>query len=567
MANFQQSKSPLVLPAITTDYNNSNQIGTYGDPNNKGVITTTKELKSLFNTHKFTPFPQGVPDPTTGYAQQGSSTLHNDDVYDISASKLIEFTSAYPAMALKASDFAYLKDFGVYPNNRIMIARRFPAPIGNDLTAVTSKETRPLATLIGWVGNDNDFLDITFGEEYVTAKASFEEILNSIGNDVGLSSDNRPGLKGLGAAAAGGFSLIPLPGLTEGLQQKLFEALGIANKSTNDLLLPIADPNLIREAMQRKTLSKGEAGSGLKTDFKIKMTVKYEQKYINGVDPTLVYYDIIANVLSFATSDSRFMFNEAFATGTSDVLKNLIAGNIKALQDAISKFITALTDEVNHLIDNFNLNALKKQSTTAKSTGQDKSAPSLINTVVKNTLGAIIGKYKEAIKGVIASLTGVPSTPWHITIGNPQRPVFSSGDLWMDNVKMTLGPVLSYNDLPSSIEIEFELKNARTLGAQEIFNRFNTGRARTYQRNPDFSSGNSSQVIVGTDDTQKQQNTSFGAANVSAKDNTNNSSGNTQNIGNNQNNVPGTGTNTTQTNFVSQGQTNTKLISPSASTP
>ena len=50
-----------------------------------------------------------------------------------------------------------------------------------------------------------------------------------------------------------------------------------------------------------------------------------------------------------------------------------------------------------------------------------------------------------------------------------------------------MGPVLGFNDLPTSIKAEFTLKPARNLGADEIFTRFNTGKGRSYIRgNKDF---------------------------------------------------------------------------------
>lgn len=526
MPYFKQSPSPLNL-LVTTDYNMTNLFGTYA------IVNGTKELKSLFGGHKFTPFPKGIPDPTTGFATQGSDNLHNDEVYELSTSELIKFSAQYDAMKLKAADFAYLKDIGVYPNNRLMIARRFPAPVGNDLTAFTGAAPTPLATLISWVGNDNDFIEISFAEIWEEADASFETILNDMGKDLAVTDDNRAGMSKTGTKLAEGLGSIPLPGLMEGLQQKLFVALGISDPAKNDLILPIADPNLIREARQRKVLEKGKAGSGLKTDFKIKMNVKYEQKYINGVDPTLVYFDIIGNVLSFATSDARFQFNESFASGTSGILKDLISGDVgaltKTIETFISKFTEVLTEQVKNITDMIK-NIANKKTTTEEN-------KSITNDAFKLTVGAIVGKYKEKIKGVIAALTGVASTPWHITIGNPKRPVFSSGDLYMDNVSLKLGPVLSYNDLPASIEIDFELKNARALGAQEIFNRFNTGRARTYQREPDFASANTSQKVVGVDPASAIY-TNHGIANVSSTDNTVGGAGEQQNIGNNQNTVP-----------------------------
>ena len=39
----------------------------------------------------------------------------------------------------------------------------------------------------------------------------------------------------------------------------------------------------------------------------------------------------------------------------------------------------------------------------------------------------------------------------------------------VEDVKITFGKLLAYNDLPSSVKIGLTLTNARTLGAQEIF--------------------------------------------------------------------------------------------------
>jgi hypothetical protein len=89
--------------------------------------------------------------------------------------------------------------------------------------------------------------------------------------------------------------------------------------------------------------------------------------------------------------------------------------------------------------------------------------------------------------GVANALSGAPSTPWHVTIGNPLRPVFCSGDMYMDqDMKLTLGPTLAFNDLPSNITLDFTLTNARPWGLQEILAKFNTGHLRTVNIQKDY---------------------------------------------------------------------------------
>lgn len=534
--SYKSSGSPLNF-GYTSNESNTNKMPNYKviDSKNNGAV------KSIFGNTKFIPYPTGV-DKGKGTPQQGApgqpgyrpassdykpgtgdatgglaqnrSMMHNDDVYNISIGEIIDYTNktGLKAMKLTAAHFAYLKDIGVYPNNRLMVARRFPAPVGNDLTAVT---VEPLATLISWVPNDNDFLDISFGEHWDSAAGSFEDVLNSIGKDTTLSQDNAAGNAQLGQQFYGGFNIIPFPGLTEGLQREVMKKLGIIDDK-DPTILPQGDPNLIKAGMQRRVVPKGQAGSGLKCRFSVKMKVEYEQKYINGLDTSVAYFDLISNVLSFATSESRFQYNKIYAGGATGILSKLISGDISAVISSITDFVKSFTDAL--LAQAKKIAEELKNAVTNSTKAKDSQTNSGLQALAKETIGAVVGKYKMAILGIISSLTGQPSTPWHITIGNPKRPIFSSGDMVMDEVNLKLGPVLSWNDLPSSISIEFTLVNARPMGAQEIFNRLNTGKGRSYIRiQPDFASSNSLNNPNEFDYSQKLpvQNTNFGPAGVS----------------------------------------------------
>jgi len=76
------------------------------------------------------------------------------------------------------------------------------------------------------------------------------------------------------------------------------------------------------------------------------------------------------------------------------------------------------------------------------------------------------------------------------------RPTFCSGDMLVENVSLSLGPNLAFNDLPSSIKVEFNLTNARPLGLQEIMSKFNSGYLRTVDVQKTFYETNS---ITGAD--------------------------------------------------------------------
>jgi hypothetical protein len=440
----------------------------------------------------------GKEDPSLGIDQAfkgvARRTLHNNDVYDTSVLNLIEKLAGTSA-ALRPSDFAYLKKVGVYSNNRLVIARRFGGPMTDD---IFSKGKLPLAVMMTWRTESEDFLEISFGEQWTEAKADFTTMLNELSKD--FMGGNAGGVAGAAANA------VPLPGFTEILVRKVLTKLGIMEEGSNELL-PAGNPNLIKEAKRRKTVPQAEAGSGLNCTVSIKMDVEYEQKFISGIDPTIVFQDILANAVRFGTSPSSFYgLSAKFGQKILQWADNP-ASMITDFVNAIKEGVTAAKDEIlKEITDKFK--ELKEQAAkddeAAQPAPEDAPSPEpetnververeekeetnaakkLLDSFIdigKDVLQKTVGKYKVEIEGIVKALSGAPSTPWHVTIGNPLRPMFCSGDMYMNqDVVVNLGPTLAFNDLPSSIKVSFTLTNARPWGAQEIMSKFNTGNLRS----------------------------------------------------------------------------------------
>ncbi len=436
---------------------------------------------------------------TETYNGINRNELHNDNIYDTSILNIIERLSFSNKAALRPQDFAYLKNLGVYPNNRLMIARRFPTPMRDNIMDKGDTTVSPLSVLISWKPENEDFLEFSFGEKWEDAEADFTTVLSDFGGNFNINDMGKGIGKGIGA--------VPLPGFTELLQRKLFVELGIFDAKSATDVLPSGNPNIIKMAKRRKIVQMSEAGSGLTTDISIKMVVEYEQKFISGIDPTIAWMDIMSNALAFGTSNSdNYGLSENFA----EKLKKWTGKN------AIDNIITDVSTAFKNVLKSIDVSSLAGGSKTpAESNGDnkstesddDKSTESDANKT-KNELGdatkiltdiinlslesieATIRKYQVKVLGIAAALSGIPSTPWHITIGNPLRPIFVSGDMLVENVNIKLGPTLSFNDLPSSIKIEFTMKNARPWGLQEILSKFNNGYLRTVNVRKDFMISN-----------------------------------------------------------------------------
>jgi len=462
------------------------------DTSSISYTTKAGKTKSVFNGTKF--YFRPVMNKSTGLAQSSTiNDIHTNDLYDTSIPSIINYLDNYPSMRLKPVDFAYLTDLGIYPNNRLVVCRRFGGPVGNDLTSLNVNEgdvNPPLSTIISWIDDSGDFFNFTFGEYWTNAKDDIFSLFEKVNKETGI--DSIPGVSGAVKGMVGKVTGAP-EGVQNALLVEIANKLGYTEVTVDNI--PQGNPNLIQQA---KVRSKG--GDGLRSKLSIAVTAKYEQKFINNVDPTIAFLDIIGNILRFGTSNSDFILTGKGGDTIKKYFDNIKKGKwVEALSlivgviiDAVLATYEIVKEKLVQLADDL----VKKGGDAIKSAASGdfdaaKNSALAATKVITDTLrkigSAVISKYKVEISGIVSALTGFPSTPWHVTIGNPKRPFFSSGDMYISgNVSVKFGSILSFNDLPSTIEVSFTLESARDLGAQEIFERFNTGGGRSYQPIPDM---------------------------------------------------------------------------------
>jgi len=457
---------------------------------------------SRFSTKNFL---NKSPDSENGFGNHPLSfkspgEVHNDNIYDISTPNIVKQLDGYPTMRLKSGDFAYCRDYGVYPNNRLVICRRFDHPIIDDLTfAGKDLNSEPISTLISWMPDTENILSFNFGETWVEAQASFKELLNDVGNDMGLGKID---LK-LGDVISQGMNIVPLPGATEGLQRMILTKAGFIDENSKDII-PSGTPNLIKESKQRQLIKEDQPGSGLIGKFSVKVKCAWEQKFISGVDPTIIYYDILQTILAFGGSEAVFYLGKRSSLGKLDsVLKDflkpggateLIKKVVQAFADSLLSVIKDLKNLIGKFLDSTygekdsgGSDAAKDEEAVAKeNAAKITNAQNVAEKVIKSFADTIVKKYRVQALGVVTTLTGLPSTPWHITIGNPLRPIFSSGDMLTQDVTVNFGPQLAFNDLPSFIECEFTLVSARNLGTDEIMEKLSCSGIRVTNEHPTF---------------------------------------------------------------------------------
>jgi hypothetical protein len=191
-------------------------------------------------------------------------------------------------------------------------------------------------------------------------------------------------------------------------------------------------------------------------------------RYVEGIDPSIAMLDLLSNCLRMGTSVARFKYPIG-SLKNSEMINQLISANLSI---ASAKFM----DDIKGLMQS----ALKKiEDTKDKAVKIDtKDAIEFVATNAQY----VLSRYREDLKSAFAADTGTPSGIWHVTIGNPKKPVISCGDLILNEkgCDVTLGTELGYNDFPTSFVCTVGLTSARPRGRDEIERIFNAGRGRIY---------------------------------------------------------------------------------------
>jgi hypothetical protein len=390
--------------------------------------------------------------------------------------KLIEDFKSKKCLYLTAGDFAYLKDLGVYPLNRLFILRRFPEGYIVEKNLEESlNQQYPISTIVGWIEDGSDELfSLSFNEQWTTQTKMFHEVLGSI-------LDQEFGIKGNMISA--------VPGFSQGFIFSILNKMGLTdNYDQNNI--PAGDPNVLKEAPIRDGYD-AESNFSLKSQLKVVLKTKYEQKIIGDVAPHLAMNDIINNLLKMGTSNTKFVLSNTNSTIIQQLLKanndgnninswfNVIQTFIKKFISGLAKFIGSLTKSTDNNNDDGNKDNTPKQK---PSIGQQLENG--LDNVLKSLLASTIVKYRWPLRSSISVMTGLPSTPWHLTIGNPYNPIISINDIVIEDINLTFDNEFAFNDMPTGFKTDITVKMGRGMGAQEIFQIFNNSYQRLYNQSP-----------------------------------------------------------------------------------
>jgi len=397
------------------------------------------------------------------------------------------------AVELKYADFLYCKRLNAYPNNRLVILRRFATPVEDNIIDCAISQTNlnqdPLAVLVTWF--DEFPMTLDFREKWDINSAGMMEAIQDVSDT--LSSPNKPNSGDNSTATE--TSNPYLSSLWYTMILKLNE--DEKDMSAYKNILPGANPNLIKQSAYRKAAS-------LESNITFELKFEYVLRYIDGIDPHMAMHNIIANIIRMGTSTSISTYpplsqDSEFKKIFEEVAHGKVLTALSSIFDVIKEYFKDKD------------NTLKTLSfLTDKVTSMFSSGQSLAKEFESYT-SKIMSIFRFKLIAALQADTAMASGQWHVTVGNPFNPIVSVGDLILaDAVNIKFNNELSYNDFPTEIYATIKLKSVRSRGAQELEQIFNTGFGRIYVyptnlSNPDYFSGEiyNSNKCPNTDKTEK----------------------------------------------------------------
>lgn len=319
------------------------------------------------------------------------------------------------------------------------------------------------------------------------------------------------------------------------IDKERFSGLG----SYLDLFNPYAQggylSDLYREPYNRiLSTQKRDPGltGGVMGDGSVNIKFEYSLKSIGQINAKAAMLDIMANILatthyrgSFWGGEARFYLNKGIfplldENQTIEFVKLIWSGNFDGATqkfegiiketfgnelptvDAIRALLALRDANVNTPgnsgeVQNLDL-GIGNADIAATATSNAAAAAGLISDKLKDIaaidllsglFGLTDGGGNASIPAFQALRTGAPVGEWHLTVGNPFKPIAVVGNLICEGVEITFNDELGPDDFPTEMTATVKLKPGMSRANQDIESVFNDGFGPLYIPKPDLFEG------------------------------------------------------------------------------
>lgn len=397
---------------------------------------------------------------------KGSTALEDTTLQDkyrvLSAAELCSIINGMHQYDV--DDFMYCKWLGV-PTNRLITLRRFPVPVTDNITTLTTKgsdgksyvnnDVGDIARMVTYMTADtnkiDDVLSLSYGLRWKQLTAEYDQ-MSMFGEQSGVSGFT----KKIAAIFDNTTNSNYLSGRSTGGPMSQFDP----KFDQNRVYGPV---DSINETHIR------DVGFDFTKDFEI--TFDYELRSINGRTPEYAFKDLLANILACTFNDGTFWAGARYWVGerpspwakklqwmNADNIDTVMAGMYDMLKTGLKSFFNDPKGS--------SLNTLKK--------------------FIKGGFALAMGKLLDGLgrPGIPAMQSLLSSEPvgcWHLTIGNPLNPIMCIGNLLLTGTDIKFPTDnLSYGSFPTKIQVIVKLKPGMPKDRSGIETIFNHGQQRLY---------------------------------------------------------------------------------------
>lgn len=381
------------------------------------------------------------------------------------------------------SDFMYCKHLGKVSNNYMITLRRFPLPVADYIGASgitteqrigsSAKNAASIGCMVTWMGvSGNEMSNIL---KY-SFKMPFKEETAEFQNASEKSADSSNGiLNGVAAMFDSTYRKQYMEGKAGTAANRAFEYLGIKN---------LGEPPYQSYAQQRDEKTKVwgpidsirstyvRADTGLDFKQSITLVFEYELRSYNGINAKQAMLDLISNILNVTYTTGTFWGGgfKGFGAHQNSIFENL---NVFKANGGFTDFIDKLSQDIDDVSDKF------KSSLQGKTAGD--ILKNALNQVGGMLLSGVLNKLGRPQKAMYnALLSPAPIGFWHVTIGNPKKPIMSIGNMIITNVTMEHSGPLGLDDFPTGLKVTVELDRGKPRDLRDIEKLYMQGNDRIY---------------------------------------------------------------------------------------
>lgn len=357
-----------------------------------------------------------------------------------------------PGLLYDLSDFMYTTGAEYCSGYHMITLRRFSRPVG-DCILYNDHPQMDIGRLVTYSTEDknklSEILKMSFGMNWIEKEADFWS-MQCVGG-----GDSQNGMIG-----------------------KLFamnnpwvrDSKGPGRNAMN--IDPMHDQNKVYGPVDSITKTHMR-NRGLNFDQEITLTFEYDSKSIDCINQRQAMVDLITNMLVVTMNDGKFWGGANVWRGQQEYAHNKfwLGADAASATDSIGHALRYVKDQFYNAIGN--------------PTNGLTAAVSFLMTLMNGAQQWVFEKLFDAVgRPAVAIgnslLSGAPVGLWHITIGNPFRPILVMGNMIMTNSTLTFGDELGIDGFPTKVKLECTLKHAKPRGRAEIEMMFNAGHARTY---------------------------------------------------------------------------------------